>query len=469
MLGNSITVINKSGRVVSNTKHLTGVWKEAKAAYQSKKAEIKANRDTEFNEQHARRALKNVSLSDEHLPRKTASRAGSSRSVTRSKTGGHRKRSSVQHEHDRHHGQHDHRGHPEHSSRRRAESIQHGESSSRRRPEPLQRGYTDSAFGGETVYSHPDLPPAFDAPKRDHELVRRKTMPLPRNSASSLDEHLAYGNLPPNMPPLKPEDTEIELRGKMTVLEKMLEEANCLQYSATSMIEHLQKNPEALAAVGLTLAEISTLARKVGPIALGNMKTMFPAVIALLASPQFLIAGGVAVGVTVVMLGGYKIVKKVREKKALEAATEMDELREIESEISGIELWRRGIADQQAESVAISVEGEFITPGASQRLMDDGVMKESDLKPKSVHRAKSTRSHRSERTAGGHRRSGSVRSHDDTRSERTSGTKRRSTHHHIARSRADDEVSKSGSVKDSKAKRAVGGLRLLFKGKSAPQ
>lgn len=451
MLGNSITVLNKSGKVVSNSKHLTGVWKEAKAAYKSRKAEIKSNREAGLDEKEARRALKNISLSDEHLPRKATSRAGSSRSVTRStRPSPHRRRTSVPHNsHHEHREPRDHHDHHAHSSRRTTSSR--------------QRGVLESELGGDTVYSHPDLPPSFEAPPR--ELVRRKTAP-PRHSASSYDEHLAYGTLPPGLPPLKPSDTELELKTKMTVLEKMLEEANCVQYSATAMIEHLQKNPEALAAVGLTLAEISTLARKVGPIALSNMKMMFPAVLALLASPQFLIAGGVAVGVTVVMLGGYKIIKKAKEKKALEASNEMEELRELEGDLSGIELWRRGIADEQAESVAISVEGEFITPNASQRLMDDGVIRETDMKPKSVHRAKSTKSHRSERTSGTHRRRDA-----DTRSEKTSGTRRRSTHHHGSKSRADDDISRSGSVrsdKESKTKKAVGGLRLLFKGKSAP-
>ena len=105
------------------------------------------------------------------------------------------------------------------------------------------------------------------------------------------------------------------LKGEMSKLTQLLDEANCLQYTATTMIDHLQKNPEALAAVGLTLAEISQLARKVGPKALMSMKTAFPAVVALLASPEFLIAGGVAVGVTVVMLGGYKIIKRIKQKK----------------------------------------------------------------------------------------------------------------------------------------------------------
>ena len=54
----------------------------------------------------------------------------------------------------------------------------------------------------------------------------------------------------------------------------------------------LQKNPEAMAAIALTLAEISNIASKMAPGALMALKTGAPAVFALLAAPEFLIAGG---------------------------------------------------------------------------------------------------------------------------------------------------------------------------------
>jgi hypothetical protein len=263
---------------------------------------------------------------------------------------------------------------------------------------------------------------------------------------------MAYGTLPPIVA-VKHTATEAELRGKMSKVTQLLDEANCLQYTATAMIEHLQKNPDALAAVGLSLAEISALVRKVGPVALMNLKTAYPAVVALLASPQFLIAGGLAVGVTIVMLGGYKIIKKIKAQKELDNEDNMAQLREIETEVSQIEVWRRGIAEAKAESVGTTVEGEFITPHAERRLIDEGVLRPEDLKPHAPRRAKSERSHRT-------RRPESVKSGRSGRS--------RSNHHHHRSGRGDDEKSTTSSTKDGKKRKALSGLKLLFQGRSVP-
>jgi hypothetical protein len=416
MINQSITVINKSGKVVSTSKHLVSVWKEAKAAYQSRKAEIKASRHAEHRERDTRRAIENLSLSEEHQPNRTEHY-----------TKDHIKRSRT-------------------TSRRK--SIQ----------PPLERGHTDPTHLNGAVYAHQTRRRSLDDPHPG--IVRHSTEPLRPNSAGSYDEHLAYGEMPPPLP-LRPVDNEIELRGKMSKLNQLLDEANCLQYTATSMIAHLQKNPDALAAVALTLAEISAMVTKVAPSALTGMKVAFPAVVALLASPEFLIAGGVAVGVTVVMLGGYKIIKRIKSgKTGVEAHANGDdatELRELEGDLSHIEVWRRGVAGSVPEvDNATSVEGEFITPGAERRLIDEGVLDPRQVKP--LRRAKSERSHRSHR-----RRDDSRADAESVRSERTSGSKHR--HHRSGASRLGEEESvRSGS--SSKAgkpkKRSVGGLRMLF-------
>lgn len=96
------------------------------------------------------------------------------------------------------------------------------------------------------------------------------------------------------------------------------------------------------------------------------LKGSSPAVFALLASPQFLIAAGVGVGVTIVALGGYKIIKKIKAKNALEAEeARMDEMVVVPSDLSRIDNWRRGISEAAEGSVGTSVEGEFITPMAA--------------------------------------------------------------------------------------------------------
>jgi hypothetical protein len=95
----------------------------------------------------------------------------------------------------------------------------------------------------------------------------------------------------------------------------------------------------------------------------------------MLAAPEFLIAVGVGVGITVVMFGGYKIIKKIRARVDNKEDDVVDEMIDVH-ELDRIEHWRRGIADAEtasvapsvAPSVATSVEGEFITPMAARSM-----------------------------------------------------------------------------------------------------
>ena len=186
--------------------------------------------------------------------------------------------------------------------------------------------------------------------------------------------NLAYGDMPPPLPSNARPDTakEQELQATMSKLDQLLLEAHCLQHSAAAIISNLQANPEAMAAVALTLAELSNILTKMSPGILTALKTSSPAIFALLASPQFLIAGGVAIGVTVVMFGGYKIIKKIQaNNEAKKEANRMDEAMVYDgAEMGSIDHWRRGIAEAEAASVATSVDGEFITPEAARQRKD---------------------------------------------------------------------------------------------------
>lgn len=209
---------------------------------------------------------------------------------------------------------------------------------------------------------------------------------LPRraNSTPEIDMNLAYGPIPPPLPPSSAED---DLRLAITRLDALMLEAQCIQHTATTIIASLQKNPDAMAAVALTLAEISNLVSKMSPSILTVLKGASPAIFGLLASPQFLIATGVAVGVTVVMFGGYKIIKKMQDlqtERQLDACRPMEEalvyerggsldagtvgkdFDEVDAGVGSIDSWRRGIAEEEARSVATSVDGEFITPEAAR-------------------------------------------------------------------------------------------------------
>ena len=296
---------------------------------------------------------------------------------------------------------------------------------------------------------------------------RRQLVHRPRSDPSlakkkSIDMNLAYGDMPPDLASRHdldrshnhaaasdPDDPqEAQALTLMDRIEDFLEEAHCVQHTATSMIENLQRNPEAAAAVALSLAELSALLGKMSPAFLGFLQGGSPAVFALLASPQFLIGAGVAVGVTVVMFGGWKIVKRISAAKALEAPLEMralpaaaaaptvaperalppaagaagaaagasatsyDEalvLRDVE-ELSTIETWRRGIVAyggaESADVELMSREAERALKEQYSRDLDDEV--EPCDSVSQVSRARSDRSRRSYRS---HRSSRSRRHH----------------------------------------------------------
>lgn len=276
-------------------------------------------------------------------------------------------------------------------------------------------------------------------------------------AARDVDMNLAYGDVPPDLasrtdlgPAAHVEeecehvedgadagagagaDAEVnkqaEARTLMERIEALLDEAECVHHTATSIIDHLQRKPEAAAAVALLLAELSTVLKAVSPGFLGVVKGGFPAIFALLASPQFLVGVGVAVGVTVVCFGGWKIVKQIREAKAAGVAKEkafemqqqqqqqqqepqaaavsvppagegqqqqgFDDALVLEEELGAIETWRRGIAapdDYELASAVESADLELITPEAARSVRDDG---------RSI---RTTRTHRSSKSHGGHK------------------------------------------------------------------
>lgn len=182
------------------------------------------------------------------------------------------------------------------------------------------------------------------------------------SKVEELDMNLAYGDIPPPLPVARV-DEEMEFKGLVGKVKILLEEADCVHYSVTAIIASLQRNPDAMAAVALTLAEISKLATKMAPGLLASMKGSAPAVFALLASPQFLIAAGVGVGVTIVALGGYKIIMKIRAANVEDPV--VDEMIELGVDVNRINNWRRGISEIEEQSVGTSADGEFITPMAA--------------------------------------------------------------------------------------------------------
>lgn len=326
-LAQTIAVIDRSGKVVSSSKHLLGVFKEAKSAYRERKAEILADKKAKFMEREVRRALGACTIEDSStrgVPRRA-------RSVARRPDEGHR----------RHLDEFAH-----HRTSGHYEQDLHSTASSYYAP---QRSPT------EIVRRHTSNDIAAISPRHLDSRQRSYTTP-------HVDMDLAYGDFHHSSLERAHHSAEPNLNKLVKKAKKLLVEADCAQHSVTATIAHLQKHPEAMAAVALTLAEISKIATKMAPGALTALRASAPSVFALLASPQFMIAAGVGIGVTVVMFGGYKIIKRI--KAAGDAKEDsMDEMMRLDS--GSVENWRRGVADIEAVSVGTSVDGEFITPTAA--------------------------------------------------------------------------------------------------------
>ncbi|KAF3492363.1 uncharacterized protein GIQ15_01880 [Arthroderma uncinatum] len=339
-IGQTISVIDKSGKVVSTSKHLFSVFKEARSAYRERKTVIRNAEDAKKAERDTRRALAAYAIEDGHS-------TTSMRHLGRAK-------SVIRHHdddrHSRHHSHHSH--HTSRSQKRRSFEFE------------LQSQYSDEHHhhpNNQLARRHTEhnLAMAHAPARPSYGEARAHTLP-------KVDMDLAYGEFHPSaLERIDPEPSDMS--GLVGKVKGLLIEADCAHHSVTAIISHLQSNPDAMAAVALTLAELSKLVTDLGPTALKALRASAPAVFALLASPHFMIAAGVGIGVTVVMFGGYKIIKQIssRPEGEKESPVVVDELMEINTGMSRIEGWRRGVAESEAESVGTSVDGEFITPTAA--------------------------------------------------------------------------------------------------------
>lgn len=410
----TIAVLDTSGKAISTSKHLVNVFKEAKAAYRERKAEVVAGRHYEIEHRKARKALQAATVCD-NCP------AAGSRKHSRPHHGS--RRSST-----------DYRR-PEGPPRRKSSTIY--PSSQELFSQDLHSPHAPKSPHQELTRRHSD-PDDIDVPRAPH--IPSRSMTSPSSPSSTIDMDLAYGPIPPPLPvAIQANDTEF--KGLVNKVKGLLEEADCLQYSVSATIASLQKNPDAMAAVALTLAEISNIATKMAPGVLVAMKGSAPAVFALLASPQFLIAGGVAMGVTIVALGGYKIIKKIKTKNAVEDPG-VDEMLEIGGDVSTIDNWRRGIAEAEEHSVGTSVDGEFITPEAF-------TLSKLNLNDKSASET------RRKEVGSGSKKSSSTKDASETSSK--TGSK--------GSSRGSSKGSEQGGSKGKKEKKVKkpSPLRLMFK------
>jgi hypothetical protein len=112
-------------------------------------------------------------------------------------------------------------------------------------------------------------------------------------------------------PALFSDPSVVAIQTLLARVQSLIDEIQCLSAGLATLITELQKTPETFAAVGLSLAEIAQMVTHIAPAATIVLKSTFPTIFALISSPHFAIVAGVAGAATVVVLGGYKIVKSI--------------------------------------------------------------------------------------------------------------------------------------------------------------
>ncbi|KAJ4324071.1 hypothetical protein N0V84_004037 [Fusarium piperis] len=478
-LEQTITIVNNSGKIIKTGKQLYSIFKDAQGNYKEKKAEIKSERALQRSQSFDPRDLapqqpryidddahyyppqqpRYIDDADRYYP----PRAFDQRSQASSRRTGRSRSVASQSRHPRD-DYYDTRSRPALTMNNlKTHSEVSSVTPSRAPPRTYQNPYA------ETIPMDLAIPPQSQLARAEMRSVapsaygpgggamvqrNRSTGELVRMKPhKEIDMDLAYGNIPPDLAERTDLDpkygTEQEAKTLVHRVEGILTEAKCLHHSATTTMAQLQKDPDSAAAVALSLAELSKLVKKSSPAFLMLLKSGSPAVFSLLSSPHFLIGTSVAVGVTVVCFGGWKIVQRVKEQQQAREAlmyeamdrpapmrtqseyaprrapTEysagMDEALIIEddlSEVSSIETWRRGIVPFGEDETA---DMELITPLANKENVDrygddfDVKSRRSTRTTKTNKTSKTNESHRSHRS---HRSDASERSHRSHRSRR---------------------------------------------------
>ncbi|KAM0513603.1 hypothetical protein ACHAPE_007653 [Trichoderma viride] len=472
----TVTIVNNSGKLISTGKQLLSIWKTAQTSYREKKTELSEGR---AQERAAEKAPPPV-------PVKRAQTFDTTRSIPR-------------------------RQYDELSVASSARTYRTSIAKKQLPPVPNQLALTEgnlerlsevssvapsklpSAYGGNNNNSSNAIVVKGSFARVDPPMALQKVQPrmvartrsdteieAQKRFSMGSDLHLAYGDIPPDLADRVDLDKHTAYSDERTLyeeelqlqhiegereqaeqlihkLENLLDEASCAQHSATAIITHLQERPDAAAAVALTLAELSGIITKLSPGFAAILKGTSPAIFALLASPQFLIGTGIAVGVTVVMFGGWKIVQRIaqggaKKPMAFEAAAAPAPLPQIESgvdeaivletvevDISSIDTWRRGITTEFEVA-----DMELMTPEADRAVKE----RRASGVPDDYFGSKSRKSSKTQH-----------RSKTHSSSSHSSSTAKSSSH---KKESSSDKKSSSGRRKSDESN-ASGGSLSLFK------
>jgi len=198
----------------------------------------------------------------------------------------------------------------------------HRHHSSSKDREKQRKGSTSSESDSKAVATVP-TPPLTPVGEDNFELDDGKTdtsqLRLPYNAsvmslAPALLQNVPAGNqtqsilsMGQQMVSMMDPDGDSPLTALLMRLTDILDTFDCLNASITTLVASLQKDPDALAMVGLTLAEISAIVAKTAPGVVVAAKAAFPVIFGFLASPQFLVTAGASV----IIIGGYQIIRRV--------------------------------------------------------------------------------------------------------------------------------------------------------------
>ncbi|CEJ80116.1 hypothetical protein VHEMI00321 [[Torrubiella] hemipterigena] len=518
-LEQTVYIVNNSGKIISSGKQLLSIFKEAKASYQEKKAQIKGERTLQRSQTFApRSSVAPHRLEDYYEEEDEDDYRGNSRSQPR-------KLREYEDIHQKPRRRSYDAASDAGSRRSHRHSTKHHGSSSRsiKGPPPTTTALTaknlKAASEASSTKPSNTIPKSYRSPyaetlpldqsRMDLTQIGSRSMApaqsaalLPRSHSEAdfqrlkkykeIDLNLAYGEIPPDLesridldPTREKEAKALSAKNLVKQIEGLLDEANCVQHTAGAMIKHLQEKPEAAAAVAFSLAELSKLVAKLSPAVLGLLQGGSPAVFGLLASPQFLIGTGLAVGVTVVMFGGWKMIKQVKEARAAKEALAWeaspqasqarpvlqrahslhssqsagyDEALVVEEELSVIESWRRGIEPFRDDE---SADIELITPEADRATRaDERERRDEDIFDTRSHRSaarthRTDRTHKTHKTERTHRTEKTERTHKTDKTERTHKTDKTERTYRTAKTQraVDDEALETKSHRSTRTHR----------------
>ncbi|CCX07150.1 Similar to hypothetical protein [Tuber melanosporum Mel28]; acc. no. XP_002837198 [Pyronema omphalodes CBS 100304] len=257
-----VTVMDQHGKVVHNGgKTFFSAFKEARDAYKARKAEIASERQAQ------RRARDSV--------------------MGRRQSTSHRAISDKPESEDRH------------------------KKSKHRKHSKDTRSIADSTFSDVTEDAL--VPSTGNALARrdstiDHSRQSEDNAVYARGAAGEL---ATAGQTMDMAPALFNDPTVVAVQALLARVQSIIDEIQCLAFGLSTLITELQKTPETFAAVGLSLAEIAQMLTHIAPGVMIFLKTAYPTIFALISSPHFAIVAGVGTAATVVVLGGYRIVKSI--------------------------------------------------------------------------------------------------------------------------------------------------------------